>query len=415
MNVQLQKRERGLSESGTMSEDWRTRAVEFVLNMRNPDGLFRMSPSCAPSFLGTCFGVYLLHGLRILDSTAIQIEPRRYVDSLRKHRSTDGTFWDSSFPAGGTATHDAEYLRLQFTSLALGALRCLGATEETYVEYAEMFCTRRTLADWLQKLHWRDAWKEGNRLLFLSSILLHNAEVGPKRGSRNALHEILDHLRATQDPSTGFWGTDRGASLPNAVAGAYHLYLIFDYSGRRFAHEERIINNTLAIQNREDGLFAARAGGGACEDLDAVDILTRCSATNDFRREEISRALEKTAGALRALQNADGGFPYSKRSAVGSDLIHYFAGAIMKRMTTAERLARLRTFPQVVITRSLPLQFSGDPTSIVPPHESDLFSTWFRLTALAVCASYNDSSMWRSGGGWWSFPPFLGTGWNSLQ
>jgi hypothetical protein len=109
------------------------------------------------------------------------------------------------------------------------------------------------------------------------------------------------------------------------------------------------VDTVLSLQH-PDGGFAPDGGGGACEDVDAVDILVNLYKRFDYRRPEIRWALRRTLRHLLALQNPDGGFPYGR----------YRPGD--------------------------PITHMGVPGTLTRQGDSAAFPTWFRVHTLALLA-----------------------------
>jgi hypothetical protein len=137
---------------------------------------------------------------------------------------------------------------------------------------------------WLENRDWSRPWYESNNAMFLLYFL--SLEAAPGGRAYHAIVEALDWFDATQDPLTGLWGTEMGARLLDGVAGAFHILLFYYFFDRPVPRIERLIDSTLALQNR-DGLFSPFGGGGSCEDLDAVDILCNARVRTNYRRRDV--------------------------------------------------------------------------------------------------------------------------------
>ncbi len=101
----------------------------------------------------------------------------------------------------------------------------------------------------------------------------------------------------------------------------------------------------LGLQNH-DGGFDPDGGGGACEDVDAIDILVNVYKRSDYKHADIRHALRRCAAHMLRTQNNDGGFPYE---------------------------------------RNRPQSHMGIPGTAAPANSSTSFATWFRLHSLALC------------------------------
>lgn len=127
------------------------------------------------------------------------------------------------------------------------------------------------------------------------------------------------------------------------MLGAYHQYILYKKTGRRPPYIHAAVTNTLDLQ-WSDGLFRRYGYGGACEDMDAVEILKQGFPFADARTQErIQNVFNTVRTKLMAMQREDGGFAYN---------------------------------PYVT------LAYSGIPLLACARGESDLFSTWFRLKTI---------------------------------
>jgi Glycosyl transferase family 2 len=208
------------------------------------------------------------------------------------------------------------------------------------------YTDKRALTAWLTQLPWSNAWLQSNRVMFILFFLIYQAEHAKQEQAPALVHHILDWLDSWQDPVTGMWGTDHNATALNAMAATYHFLPFYQYVRRPIAHTHRIIDATIQLQ-QPDGLFGAGIGGGACEDLDAIDVLALLTAQTHYRSNDIKRVLQKAFHVILANQNLDGSFGYTFGS---TETYRYSSWAIME--------SHLST--------------------------GDTWATWFRLLALAT-------------------------------
>jgi len=236
------------------------------------------------------------------------------------------------------------------TYFALHALDALQEKPEYPLRFLDFLSGRESVYAWLEQLDWSNPWRESNRVMQLMAALLFRLQWEGEPAAAERYHDVLDWLDERQDPHTGLWGTEKGASLLNAVAGAYHFVPFYRYARRPVRAWSKIVDACLALQ-QEDGLFGPSPGGGACEDLDAIDLL--CTAARIRKRldPEIRRALTRAFWAIRNLQREDGSFPYAGR-------------------TGAETY-----------------RFSSWPAMEAKTGGGDIFATWFRLAALHTIRS----------------------------
>jgi hypothetical protein len=203
---------------------------------------------------------------------------------------------------------------------------------------------RASLADWLDRRDWHKAWLEGNRLLFAGQLLIHLRDVERDPQAQAALDQLFAWLDDQVDPSTGLWGTNRGGSLHACMCGGYHQLLLYYFEKRQVNHPRRLIDSVLSLQH-EDGGFRPDGGGGACEDVDAADILVNLYKQIDYRRRDIRAALRRCYRLLRTMQNPDGGFAYNRVAEFSHNSI---------------------------------------PATRCPAGTSNMFSTWFRVHTIAL-------------------------------
>src|ERR1035437_2174593 len=187
----------------------------------------------------------------------------------------------------------------------------VGAAREP-LAFTDKFCEDGAVESWLQGLNWGNAWLESNRIMYLLNAIVYRVECEGRAHESSVLHRVLDWLDRKQDPGTGLWGASQGSSILNAVAGAYHFIPFYEYVRRPVRSVTRIIDATLSLQ-KSDGLFGPDGGGGACEDLDAVDILTTLSKYTNHRSLEVRCAAVRAYWAVWNMQNSDGSFPYTGR------------------------------------------------------------------------------------------------------
>jgi hypothetical protein len=314
-----------------------------------PEG-YRFAPGCPTTLLATCFGVLaheLLGGLDGLAAERRQLLVRSICDC---QSPSSGLFRDrlhGDDQLYKLVKFTPLYVEWQQTYFALHALDALGAEPRHPLAFVEPFRDPAALDTWLRMLAFDDFWFSSNYVMFLLFFLIR--EHGK---SSPAAHRVLDALDARQDPQTGFWGTQQGASLFNGMAGAYHVYGFYRFLGRPLAHQDAALRSTLSLQ-KASGLFGEREGG-ACEDLDAIDILVKLRPESAAREREVRGALERSLEGLRACRRADGGYSWS----------------------SAQRGAAPRT-----------VRYSGLDTLTVRSDQSDLWSAWFRPLALALARS----------------------------
>ncbi len=316
------------------------RALEWLRESRHPDG-GRFRPDKEPTVLASCWHVLTLEGLGQLGDLSSEVKGR-WVEQLRGSQREDGVYCTPE--DGPTPTHDLEYLDLQTGYFCLHALDALGEKPLRSPQLPKAIL-QEGAKRWLESLDWSNAWLQSNRVMFVLSLLIWRAEHEGDGVAIQRVHEILDGLETLQDPTTGFWGTREGASLLNGMAAAYHFLPFYRYAQRPLRMTAQMIDHVLALQ-QPDGLFGSGLGGGACEDLDAIDVLLCAVEFQPAEEVRVKAALLRTFWAIFNSQLDDGGFGYSARAGSGT------------------------------------YRFSGLERFDVSKDAGDAWSLWFRLSAL---------------------------------
>jgi len=348
-------------------------------------GLYRLTPEHEPAIMPTCFAVFAMELFGLLPDLP-EREREAWANEIKAYQQPDtGLFRDTvdvEDVLSPTAKFNTDYVVWQITYFAVNAIDALGTVPVYPLGFAAEFLGSGRVTGWFDSLDWGDPWLESNRAMWLMFFLTYAMERDWRADSvQVALIEALDWLEDNQDPATGYWGTDRGASLFKGMAGAYHLYPFPLYFGRPVRHVERIIDSTLSLQ-AWDGLFVADGGGGACEDLDAVDILAKMSLVTDYRRADIMRALQRALSAVIDLQRSDGGFPYhGRQDPTATDVLHL---AFSRTRPAGGRLKALKRYVRPR-RRQRTWSYSGLRHMTARIGESDMWSAWFRPLAICLC------------------------------
>lgn len=311
-----------------------------------PDG-YRMSSRSVRTLLATCFGVLAHELLGSLDELPAA-RRQMLVDGIKAAQSPEtGLFRD---PLHTDAVlyrlqkFTPAYVEWQETYFALHALDALSEKPTHPLAFMEPFSSRLAIEGYLRSLSFQDFWFASNPIMFLLFFLVF------QEGAESArANFVLDLLDQRQDPNTGYWGTQQGASLFNGMAGAFHVYGFYDYLNRPIHHQDRALRSTLELQERT-GLFGG-PGGGPCEDLDAIDILVKLEPSSAELDRDVRKGLERAMEGIRASGSEDGGYSWH----------------------SAQRGAK----PEII-------NYSGLETLRTRTNESDLWSAWFRPLALAL-------------------------------
>ncbi len=273
-------------------------------------------------------------------------------------------------PAIG-AKHDLEHILKHLCCTVLPVLDLANALPRYPLTFALPLLDRGKLVEWLERIDWKDAWLEGNNLLFALQLLIYLRDREGRDEANAALTLLFEWLDREADPKTGLWGSNGHCSVHQAMCGGYHQLLAYYYERRPVPYPQALVDATLGLQH-PDGGFSPWGGGGACEEVDAVDILVNLYKSHDYRRPDIRIALRRCLRHLARIQNSDGGFPYRPGSA---------------------------------------FSHMGIPATASGAGESNLFATWFRLHTLALIAEILPGEPVFKGRRFW-FNPTLSMGWH---
>ena len=260
---------------------------------------------------GTCYAAlgkdYLLGNVILPEFTRDFIGRCRQISDSGLMIGPEVRTW---YPEDG-AVHDREHQLLHLTCAALAACQHFDLRTNYDIRAAHRFCEPAYLEGWLGRRNFRYAWIEGNNILFVGQLLIYLRDVEANPTAQDALDLWFDWLDANVDPKTGLWGTNGYCGPDEGVYGGYHQLLIYFHEDRVIRNPRGLVDTVLGLQHR-DGGFAPWGNGGACEDVDCVDILVNLYKRFDYRRAEIRHSLGKCVNHISKTQNSDGGFPYNK-------------------------------------------------------------------------------------------------------
>lgn len=334
-------------------------------------GEYNYSLTGAPTLYSSCYALMTLHYLGKMPMDSLTRE--KWGDYLNQWQDKNtGYFIGPELIAQNAEgkKHDLTHLKLHLTTTILPCLDLLGQKAKWPLKFADEFLHEESLASWLSERDWTDAWLEGNNLLFVIQVLIYCRDVEKRPEANARIEQFFSWLDKEIDPATGLWGTNGYCSPFIAMCGGYHQLLAYYYEHRRLNYPEKLIDTTLALQHA-DGGFHPSGGGGACEDVDAVDILVNLYKRHDYRRPEIRYALRKALKSIINKQMPDGGFVY--------------------RLDEA-------------------FSHMGMESTLTPPNHSNMFATWFRLHTIALISEIlTDTPLLNFS---WQFNDSLSMGWH---
>jgi hypothetical protein len=294
-----------------MISSWHSAVKDFLQSVcLEHDGTARSTPGGPVTLYGTCYAIFALRYLNI--DHPISESVRQFV--IHAQDAESGLLIGPElrgFQAGPGVLHDREHLLLHLTCAALPFCQEYSIVLPYPIRAAHRFCDLNYLKHWTASRNWKNAWFEGNNILFVGQLLVYLRDKEKYSGAAEALQFWFDWLDRSVDPKTGLWGTNGFCSPLDAVCGGYHQLLVYYHEDHPMANIRGLVDTVLSLQHA-DGGFNPSGNGGACEDVDSVDILVNCYKRLDYRRAEIRNALRRCLKHILLTQNSDGGFPYNR-------------------------------------------------------------------------------------------------------
>ncbi|MBN2596853.1 MAG: hypothetical protein JXR82_08740 [Marinifilaceae bacterium] len=351
----------------------RTDVLKFINDRKtNVVGEYNYSSTGAPTLYSSCYALMTLHylGQFPLDTT-IRSQWAEYISQWQNEGT--GYFIGPELRTQeiNDAKHDLLHLKLHLTTTILPCLELLGIKTKWKLSFADEYLNKNRLTEWLSRRDWTDSWLEGNNLLFILQILIYCRDIEKHPEAQARIEQLFTWLDNEIDTATGLWGTNGHCSHQNAMCGGYHQLLAYYYEHHPIQFPEKLVDTTLALQHA-DGGFHPSGGGGACEDVDAVDILVNLYKLYDYRRPEIRHALRKALNSIISKQMTDGGFVYRANES---------------------------------------FSHMGMVSTYTPPNHSNMFATWFRIHTIALISEIlTDTALTDFS---WKFNKSLSMGWHN--
>ena len=281
----------------------------FIFSLKNTNGGFYLQKNFnQTTLMSSAFSIITLELINSLG----KIETSKEQNYFLKHQDEKtGFFVDPNLNLEYKKIEDIEfnYIHYQTTAFSLSALDALEMKPKYNFTFMNSFRGKEKISKFFEKINWRNPWHESNKIMFLLQFFSYEYIVMKKKDSLVDIHTIIDCLDSAQDSKTGLWGTQFKASSFASMAAAYHFLIFYKYFNRKINFSEKISSSVFQLQMR-DGLFHPFGGGGACEDLDAIDVIYKISSDVSTESEE---SLERAYRALLQNYDKNGGFSWAKR------------------------------------------------------------------------------------------------------
>ena len=356
----------------------------YIFSLKNSNGGFYLQKNFnQTTLMSSAFSIITLELVDSLNKIEIAKEQNYF---LKYQDEKTGFFVDPNLNLDYKKIEDIElnYIHYQTTAFSLSALDALGMKTKYNFTFLNAFRGKEKILKFFEKIDWRNPWHESNKIMFLLQFFSYEYIVIKKKDSLDHIHTILDCLDSAQDSKTGLWGTQFKASSFASMAAAYHFLIFYKYFNRKIKFSEKISSSVFQLQMR-DGLFHPFGGGGACEDLDAIDVIYKTSSGINTKSEE---SLKRAYSAL--LQNFDknGGFCWAKRPTfpflVGlkyfNPSLELFNIGMIKWIIKNNYIGSLIPF----FKEKKIYNYSNWNLMKYHINLSDSWSTWFRLLSIAT-------------------------------
>lgn len=334
-------------------------------------GEFKMFPGGHVTLYSSCFAAMTLHYLGELERCS-EKDKQLWADYINSWQSEEGIYVGPELSKDEitSVNHNWQVVTTHLTAHVLPALDVLGAQPKHKLHFAKKYTVPETLHQWLNARDWAKVWLEGNNLLFVGQFLIHMRDIEADEKAATAVKLYLDWLNTQIDPNTGVWGTNGYCDKYSAVYGAYHQLLVYFFEEEDLKYHEKLVDTVLSCQ-AIDGSFGKYYKGGACEDIDAVDILVNSYKRYKYKKPEIRKALRRVLPYIFKNLTKDGGF---------------------------------------VFRQDEPFIHMSIPRTKVPANKAHLFATWFRSHTIALIAEIltDEHSIEFE----WKFNSVLSMGWH---
>jgi|SRR6218665_163549 len=278
-------------------------SLNFVNAMKIGDkpGIYRKEAGEGESFYGSYHAAHVLDLFGELDKISEE-DKQVWAQNFLNRQTAQGYF--SANPADHTRVVSIAEMEpyWHYTRGNIWALRLLGIRPGHSFDFIQPLLNAESLYNWVKKYDWQNSWAAGNQVLACATVLfalrdwfgIKEIDQIMRDGMFRALEELLDE-------ETGFWGTQFGASLPNALFGTIHVTPIYFAQGWPLRAVDRNIDSTLNCQ-LADGSFWP--GGSDCPDYDGAYMIANLSKLSDHRKEDLETAARRYLA--HALMHEDG-------------------------------------------------------------------------------------------------------------
>tara|TARA_B100001029_G_scaffold176902_1_gene180609 strand:+ start:1642 stop:2808 length:1167 start_codon:yes stop_codon:yes gene_type:complete len=356
--------------------------INYIFSLQTPEyGFYLQNKFKQRTLMSSSFAIMTLE---LIDAINLINKEAHSAYLLSSQDSASGLFIDSNLNIDFKDILNLEknYISFQSTAFSLSALDILGEKPKFSFNFLDTYRDKKFLEEWICSLNWSNPWHESNKIMFIMQFLSYENLCLNNKESKELIVFLLDILNNLIDRKTGLWGTDKGASLFSAIAAAFHFYIFYQYFKKEIPCSNLVLDYTVSHQEL-DGLFHPLGGGGACEDLDSIYIITQLAKD----KKAVKSCLLNAYNSIINLQLQDGGFCWASRPNFpmnyGLKYLNIFSSSfhfgmfkwIVKKNILGTFIPIFKDGKQYSYSNWCMMKYNIN--------ESDSWSTWFRLLALA--------------------------------
>lgn len=318
---------------------------------------------------------------------------------LNQQDKNTGFYYDFSSALYRFKSDDEEiYNMYNFTYFCIHGLDALNLKPLYELRFLRKFYSKKYTENWLNnEIDLNYAWRESNKIMWILSFLFYDFKINNKHEALTVVNYILDWLDRTQDIETGLWGYNFNKNLSDSMAATYHFLMFYYFLGRQIKNIEKIIDNTLRLQ-QPDGSYSL-GGGGACIDLDAIDILVNLSKISEYRFFDIENSLERSFYHLLSQFDVRGGFCEAK--VVDKNILNSFlflGRELISNRNLGSFVFNLKGVLKSQIVKGYQLNYQKLIGSNFKPDHPNLWSSWFRILGLIIINERLGFRYWDNNG-----------------
>lgn len=311
-----------------------------------------------PCLYASIYAVMIEGLLGVLDSRE-KLDLQKWADYLNSFQNPDdGLYYDPNL-ASDAFEHKGSWNEGWGKHHLMGhmiiALGRLGATPKYPLKYLEAYYDQQRLIAWMDSFNFdNDAWTVSNYFMNLYTVLEYARDFMGEKRADAAIKSMTEWILRHQNAETGMWHTAKWDEMSNleklnVVRAAYHFYPLFEYERIPIPYRKAIVEKILPLQNSWGGWTVENGNSGACEDIDALEPLIRCSDACPELADEIKAVVVRSMIWQLSCRNADRGFSFYLRAQQ---------------------------------------EYGGHPLTTSIRDESSMFGTWFRTLCLAYEMRY---------------------------